>query len=182
MSNKEVILEEILSFEGIARITKMLDQLGDGLKTLGVLRMMKLFPNQFVHLFTHTSVTVEDVLSSLKVPPNLESGDLVTISHLKRFIIESSEEGKTTLLVCVKVTYLLLVRRKFLFYITGTVTSSSIEISFSEEDEFGTISVHTCSREILFPRVIFATDDEETYRIFSRSLMAVIESKTYNSA
>ena len=181
MSNKEIILHEILSFEGIARITKMLDQLGDGLKTLGVLRMMKLFPNKLVHLFTHTSVTVEDVLSSLKVPPNLESGDLVTISHLKRFIMESSEEGKTTLLVCVKVTYFL-VRRKFLFYITGTVTSSSIEISFSEEDEFGTISVRTCSREILFPRVIFATDDEETYRIFSRSSMAVIESKTYNSA
>ena len=80
-----------------------------------------------------------------------------------------------------KVTYFL-VHRKFLFYITGTVTSSSIEISFSEEDEFGTISMRTCSREILFPRVIFATDDEETYKIFSRSSMAVIESKTYNSA
>ena len=91
MSNKEIILHEILSFEGIARITKMLDQLGDGLKTLGVLCMMKLFPNKFVHLFTHTSVTVEDVLSSLKVPPNLES------THTSKVVLPSSEDSMINL-------------------------------------------------------------------------------------
>lgn len=77
----------------------MLDQLRDSLKTLGVLRIMRLFPNKFVDLFTHTTVAVEDVLSCLKVPSNLEAGDAVTVSHLRMFIVESSEEGKTNLFV-----------------------------------------------------------------------------------
>ena len=185
MSNKEFILEELLSFEGITRITKMLDQLGDGLRTLGMLRIMKLFPTNFVHLFTHTDISIEDILTCFEVPSNLEAGDAVTISHLRRFIIESSEEGNPTLLACVKVIsiYSFLVRRKFLFYVTGTVSpmASSINISFSEEDEFGAIAVHTCSREINFPRIIFEKEDEETYKMFSRSLSAVMGSKTFNS-
>ena len=99
MSNKEFILEELLSYEGISRVSKMLDQLAEGLKTLGVLRIVKLFPHKFVQMFVHTAISVEDVLACFKVPPDLEAGDVITVSHLQRFISESSEEGNQ----CVKV-------------------------------------------------------------------------------
>ena len=56
MSNKEVIVEEITSFEGIGRVSKMLDQLSEGLKSLGVLRPIKLFPEQFAVIYPQISV------------------------------------------------------------------------------------------------------------------------------
>jgi len=93
MSNKEFVLEEILSFEGISRVSKMLDQLAEGLKTLGMLRTVRLFPQNFVHLFTYAAVSATDVLNRLNVPSSLDPGDMVTLSHLRRFIMESSEEG-----------------------------------------------------------------------------------------
>jgi len=71
------------------------------------------------------------------------------------------------------------VLRKFLFYITGSIYPSTIEVSFFE-DEHGVISSHTCSKEIHFPHAIFSNENEEAYKIFSVSLMAAIESKTFN--
>ena len=78
-------------------------------------------------------------------------------------------------------THFYLVRRRFVLCITGSVSPGIIEISFLDEDEYGAISVHTCSKEIHFPRTIFANEDEETYKMFSNSLMAVIDSKTFNT-
>lgn len=95
MSNKEFILQEVLAFEGITRISKMLDQLIEGLQTLGLLKLMRLFPDRFIHLFTYKQLCASSVLESLCVPPNLDhdSHGTVTIKHLRRFIMEASEEG-----------------------------------------------------------------------------------------
>lgn len=95
MSNRGLILEEIITFESIGRIAKLLDQLCDGLKTLGVLWIMKAFPQIFVQLFTYTeAVSATDVLETLNIPTHLDSRDVITVCHLKRFITEASEEGK----------------------------------------------------------------------------------------
>ena len=182
MSNKEFILEEILSFEAISRISNMLDQFAEGLKTLGLLKIMRLFPKNFVHLFTYRAISTSDVLNCLHVPENLDAGDDVTLMHLRRFITDSSEEGNCLYLfdmLKLLSTYLLSVLRKFLLYITGSVLPSPIKISFFDEDEYGAISAHTCGKEINFHQ-IFSNENEETYQILSAALMAVIESKTFN--
>jgi len=94
MSNRDYILEEILSFESIGRIAKLLDQLSDGLKNLGILRIIRTFPNIFVHLFTCTKVvSATDVLDTLKISANHNLNDSITISYLRRFISEAPEEG-----------------------------------------------------------------------------------------
>ena len=94
MSNKELIFQEILSFEAINRILKLLDQLAEGLQTLGVLKIMRLLPQNFVDLFTYKSISGAKVAECLCISPNLQDlGDTVTIKHLRRFIRESSDEG-----------------------------------------------------------------------------------------
>ena len=52
MSNKDVIAQEILCFDAVGRVSKLLDQLCSGLRELGVLNLIRTFPDLFVHLFT----------------------------------------------------------------------------------------------------------------------------------
>ena len=54
---------------------------------------MWLSPKSFACLFTYRAVSTSDVLNCLHIPMNLDSGDEVTLSHLWRFIMDSSEEG-----------------------------------------------------------------------------------------
>ena len=99
MSNKDLILQEILSYEAITRISKLLDQLAEGLQTLGVLKIMRLFPQNFVDLFTYKPISGAEVAECLCISPNLQDpGDAVTIKHLRRFIRESSDEGNLCIL------------------------------------------------------------------------------------
>ena len=49
-----------------------------------------------------------------------------------------------------------------------------------DEDEYGAISAHTCSRELNIPHKSFSIDNEDTYNMFSMSLMAVIDGNTFN--
>ena len=81
LSNKEVIVEEILLYESVGRIAKVLDQLTEGLKTLGFLRVMRAFPDVFAALFTSmTTVSPSDVLNCLKILKNLSKDDITNIS------------------------------------------------------------------------------------------------------
>jgi len=70
----------------------MLDQLSEGLKSLGVLWLIKLFPEQFAALFTHKPLCKEDILNNMRFT-KLLPGDTVAVAHLKRFIAESTEKG-----------------------------------------------------------------------------------------
>ena len=97
MSTKDVIGQEVIVFDAIASVAKLLDQLCDGLRSLGVLYTMRAFPDLFVHLFTYTAcVTSNEVLEAVFVDEDrdLEVCDTIVMYHLKRFISESSEEGK----------------------------------------------------------------------------------------
>ena len=92
MSNKDLILQEIFSYEAIFRISKMLDQLAEGLQTLGMLKMMRLFPQKFIQLFTYKQLSPVDVVECLCCTPQLP-GEEIAIKHLKKFLMTSSEEG-----------------------------------------------------------------------------------------
>ena len=97
MSNKDVIGQEVLLFDAIASIAKLLDQLSDGLRSLGVLRIMRVFPDLFLHLFTYTAcVTSSDVKEAVYIDEektDVQPGVTVVMSHLYRFIKDVSEEG-----------------------------------------------------------------------------------------
>ena len=58
MSTKDVIGQEIMCFESVGCVSKLLDQLCDGLQQLGVLEIMKTFPHLFLPLFTYTAGVV----------------------------------------------------------------------------------------------------------------------------
>ena len=97
MTNKDMIGQEVLVFDAIASVAKLLDQLCDGLRSLGVLRVMRAFPELFLHLFTYTAcVTSSEVLESVYLDEektDVEPCDTVVMSHLNRFISEATEEG-----------------------------------------------------------------------------------------
>ena len=58
--------------------SEMLDHLAEGLQTLGMLKIMRLLPKKFVHVFTYTALSANDVMECLCIPANLEdSGDAV---------------------------------------------------------------------------------------------------------
>lgn len=93
MCTKDVISQEVLSYEAVGRIARLLDQISDGLASLGVLQVMRSFPHLFVHLFTYMAcVTPEDVLEAVYVHENAEI-DEVVMCLLKEFISGASEEG-----------------------------------------------------------------------------------------
>lgn len=94
VSSKDIIAQEILSFEAVGRVSKLLDQFMDGLRTLGVLQAMCCFPEKFIHLFIYTAnVSAADVLETLYYDGVLDPSDAATFNHLTRFIIEGSEHG-----------------------------------------------------------------------------------------
>ncbi|XP_065905382.1 uncharacterized protein [Dysidea avara] len=165
MSSKEVIVEEITSFEGIGRVSKMLDQLVEGLKSLGVFRLMRLFPDQFVNLFVHSCLTAQDVLENMKFS-RLRQGDKVAAEHLQKFIVESTEK----------------VLKDLMLFITGSYQPSPFTVLFISNDDGGhvTVSAHACPKELHLPRGVFEEEDEETYSKLSEALVAAMDA-TYNT-
>ena len=78
MSNKDVIGQEILLFDAIASIAKLLDQLSHGLCSLKVLRTMRAFPDLFLHLFTYTAcIQSSDVQEAVYVDEEKQMFSLV---------------------------------------------------------------------------------------------------------
>ena len=103
MNNKELIIQEIMTFESIIRISKMLDQLAEGLQSLGLLKMMRLFPHAFATYFMYTTLKAKDVLNCISVPVAIDPGDKVALQHLNDFIATASEEGNNYLVyVCLR--------------------------------------------------------------------------------
>ena len=70
--------------------------------------------------------------------------------------------------------------RKFLIYVTGLAYPSCITVSIVDDDDHGAISAHTCSKELNIPHGSFSVDSEDVYSMFKTSLIAVIQSNTFN--
>ena len=72
----------------------MLDQMCRGLQTLGVLQVVRAFPELFLPMFTYAaSICPVDVLEAVYVVQDLTPADTVTMSYLHKFVGEASEQG-----------------------------------------------------------------------------------------
>ena len=92
MSNRDVIAQEVMCYEAVFKVSRLLDQLCEGLQNLGILEAIRTFPGIFLHLLTYTaSASKEDVLDAIYVDD--EDGDR-KFSFLKKFIEESPEQSK----------------------------------------------------------------------------------------
>ena len=61
-----MIGHEIIAYDAIGRISKLLDQLGSGLQSLGLLKVMRAFPKLFLPLFVYTGcISPCDVLEAI---------------------------------------------------------------------------------------------------------------------
>ena len=86
-----------MAFDSIGRIANLLDQMCSGLQTLGVLQLMRAFPDLMAPMLTYTAcVTAEDVTDALYVDEDLDDhceADKETLALLHRFIGECTEKG-----------------------------------------------------------------------------------------
>lgn len=92
MTNKDVVAQTILQYESLIKITNLLDQFKDGLSRIGILPLIKQFPQLFLQAFTYTGdVSAEDVLDALYVAE--EDADDVLFELLCKYIKYISAEG-----------------------------------------------------------------------------------------
>ena len=96
LSTKNLIAQDITTYEGLYKTTQLLDQLCDGLKKAGVLHIIRAFPNEFLSTFVYTKITAEDVLSIMNVPWE-QDGMLMT--YFNQFIHESDETGNQYIII-----------------------------------------------------------------------------------
>ena len=98
MSNKTMIAQEMLYYDGIGRISKLLDQLCEGLSALHILSSIRDFPGLFTPLLVYTAcLSPTDVSNAVYVDETLTSllpGDLLVMAYLNQWISEASEECK----------------------------------------------------------------------------------------
>ena len=96
ISSKDVIAQEIFKYQAIGRISKILDQLADGLSHLGVMKIVRCFPILCLPLLSYTvNVSPEDVSEAVYVEDeeNLLPSDAVSFTFVKKFINESTEDS-----------------------------------------------------------------------------------------
>ena len=108
MSNKEVLAQEIVYYESIGRISKAMDKFGQGLHALGVLQLIRTFPQLFAPLFMYTAcISSDDVLETIYIDETmteLQPGDEILMAHLKKWISNASVEGEGVCTFIVKLT------------------------------------------------------------------------------
>ena len=76
-------------------MTPMLDQIAEGLKQAGVLRVMRLFPEIFAPLLIYSGVvSSEDVLQALDIDADSTICGTVTLQFLQEFIEQANETSK----------------------------------------------------------------------------------------
>ncbi len=65
-------------------------------------------------------------------------------------------------------------------HVTGklVVQKASIKIKFSDNDDVGAVTTHTCSNELIFPGKQFVTDDAKSYEQFGAILKSVVDKQS----
>ena len=65
------------------------------LQSLGLLKMMRLFPHSFTTHFMYTTLKATDVMNCISVPASADPGNKVALKHLSDFIAMATEEGNS---------------------------------------------------------------------------------------
>ncbi len=101
MSTRHSITQDIILHETVMKRKVVLDQLAQGLECLGVLQLIRLFPEVFEPMFVaRHDLDCESVLGVITTKPREELSDKEKTAweHLQQFIKECSCEG-----MCVRV-------------------------------------------------------------------------------
>ena len=89
---RDIIGQEIISFEAVYKMSKLMDQFCDGLRSTRILNAVRAFPELFIQLLTYTGdVSSESVLEALSVD---RDSPTELFEFLRRFILKAAEEGK----------------------------------------------------------------------------------------
>lgn len=89
-----MIAQDIATYEGLYKITHLLDQFCDGLKKAGILEIIRAFPDEFLPLFVYKKLTAIDVLAAIYMSPEQRSCEQETLlGYFHQFILECDETG-----------------------------------------------------------------------------------------
>jgi len=88
--------QDILIYEGLYKVTKMVDEFYEGLKSVGILKLIRAFPEEFCRLFTYTGLSADEVIEKVLLHSDVEKEPEVelVISFFKRYIRSCNEEGE----------------------------------------------------------------------------------------
>lgn len=100
LSTKSLIAQDIATYEGLYKITHLLDQFCDGLKKAGLLEVIRMFADEFLPLFVYKKLTAADVLAAVYVSPEQKNNpeNEMLLGYFNRFILECDETGMYALL------------------------------------------------------------------------------------
>jgi len=138
--NKMSVIQSIIIHDVIARPKIVLDQLRDGLGTLGFGEQMKKFPELFQKLFvpTDTELTGADVINVLKFPASLSEERTTTKQHLREYL--QTAKAKTL--------------QNFLIFATGSPCLPNFGLGKIgvEFDNVPSIYASTCLQKVTLPK------------------------------
>ena len=98
MSTKEAIAQDLFTFDALYKRQVLLDQLKEGLKSIGALKLIQTFPNEMLPMFTFQGQLVADVLEAIDVQVSEDSESLrpedeVLLRFLQRYIRSLTQSG-----------------------------------------------------------------------------------------
>ena len=157
--NKMKVIQAIIVHDVIGRPKIVLDQLREGLATLGFASRMKEFPELFQELFVPATseLTGAEVIGVLEFPSAMDEDEVTTHHYLKDFLLHAKPE----------------ILRIFLIFTTGAICLPNfglgkIGVKFEETHS---VFASTCCQSVTLPK---SFTDEVT---FSSAMLAVIDTK-----
>ena len=152
------VIRTLIVHDAIAKPKMVLDQLREGLKTLGFGKRMELYPDIFKELFVagDNKVTADDIKGQLQFPSKLSSDEKIVKEYMLQFLRDASIDEL----------------KSFLVFATGSPCLPRYGLGFIKVDfdDAESIFSSTCSVRVTLPR---SFPDQGT---FSSSLKAVCES------
>ena len=100
MSTKEAIAQNLFTFDALYKRQVLLDQLKEGLKLIGALKLIQTFPNEMLSLFTFQGqFAADDVLEAIDVKVSedsegLKPEDEVLVTLLQRYMRSLTHSGR----------------------------------------------------------------------------------------
>lgn len=153
------VIRNLIVHDAIAKPKMVLDQLREGLKTLGFGRRMELYPDIFKELFVagDKEVTADDIKSQLQFPSDLNQNEENIKEYMLQFLKDASVEEL----------------KSFLIFATGSPSLPEFGLGVIQIELKDTESIFSsaCAFRITVPR---SFPDQDT---FSSALKAVCKSE-----
>lgn len=153
------VIRNLIVHDAIAKPRMVLDQLREGLKTLGFGRRMELYPELFKELFVagDREVTADDIKNQLQFPSDLNQND----ENIKEYLLQFLEDASVKEL------------KSFLVFTTGSPSLPEFGLGIIQVELKDTKSIFSsaCAFHITLPR---SFPDQGT---FSSALKVVCQSE-----